>query len=115
MTSVNEWIIEDSIAEDGTTAARDVDELITAYNDTERDDAPGDEHVFINTVGQYSAYAVDLDYMWRWEIYLADDGLVQHGASLTLASATEAAAHVLAYFVVRDSDKARGAGDARCP
>jgi soluble methane monooxygenase-binding protein MmoD len=117
MTSVNDWNIEDAIADDDLAAGieRDVDGLIATHIDTERDGAPGDGHVFLKTVGPYSAYAVDLDYMWRWEIHVEDDGLVQHGASLTLASATEAAGHVLAYFAIRDSNKNCGTGDARRP
>lgn len=110
MTSVNVWNFEDAIADDDRLAGigKGVDELINKYNDTEREDAPGEEHVFLRTMGPYSAYAIDLDYLWRWEIYLGDGGLVQHGASLTLASATEAASHVLAYFAVRDAKKSGG-------
>jgi soluble methane monooxygenase-binding protein MmoD len=117
MTSVNVWNIEDAIADDDRLAGigKDVDALISNYNDAERDDVPGDEHVFIKTMGPYSAYAVDLDYLWRWEIYLGDDGLVQHGASLTLASATEAASHVLAYFAVRDAKKSGDPGHGHRP
>jgi soluble methane monooxygenase-binding protein MmoD len=117
MTSVNVWNLDDASADDDRLAGigKGVDELISKYNDAERDDAPGDEHVFIKTMGPYSAYAVDLDYLWRWEIYLGDDGLVQHGASLTLASATEAAGHVLAYFAVRDAKKLDGPGHGGRP
>jgi soluble methane monooxygenase-binding protein MmoD len=118
MTALNDFIIEDAIAEGdlATNTEMDVDGLDAAYEPGERDTQPTGDHVFLKSAGQYTAYAVDLDYLWRWEIYLeGGDLLVQEGASISLTSATEAVDHVLAYFAVRDSAINRAAGAAGRP
>lgn len=73
------------------------------------------EHVLLRTVGIYTAYAIDLDYLWRWEIYQGADRLVQEGGSISLNSATEAVDHVLAYFCARDSNTICGPAGTHRP
>jgi methane monooxygenase component D len=45
----------------------------------------------------YTAYAEDVECMWRWTIY-RDDTLVQEGCSLSLDSSKRAVQHVMAFF-----------------
>ncbi len=117
MVSLNDCTTDGAIAKCDLTAAMKsaVEEPGTAGTNAELDATAGGEHVFLKAAGQYTAYAVDLEFLWRWEIYLEDDRLIQHGASLSLASATEAVGHVLAYFAVRDSNLTRGTADVHCP
>jgi soluble methane monooxygenase-binding protein MmoD len=103
MATLNEWVIDSEMVEDG--AAESSKEFPRAADKNGEPSArPSDEHVFIQAEGSYTAYAVDLECLWRWEIYLDSDRLVQEGAALSLTSATEAVGHVLAYFSVRDSN-----------
>lgn len=122
MTTPNNCTIEDAIAQFDLMvgAATDVEEDmensgISGANAEPEGGPISDKHVFLRTAGLYRAYAVDLEFLWRWEIYLEDDHLVQHGAALSLASATEAVGHVLAYYSVRDSHLTRGGTDVHCP
>lgn len=90
---------------------KNMEELSSAFNDTGLDVRPSDEHLFIKVQGRYTAYAVDLGYLWRWEIYMEQDQLVQDGGSISLTSATEAVNHVLAFFSARDQNTICGTGD----
>lgn len=60
-----------------------------------------EEQILVHADSRYAAYAMDLEYMWRWEI-LCDGEFVQEGCSLSEGSAREAVAHVLSYFRRRD-------------
>jgi methane monooxygenase component D len=62
--------------------------------------------LLIHEEARYRAFAMDLDYMWRWEI-LRDGEFVQEGCSLSERAAREAVAHVIAHF--RAQDVRRGA------
>jgi soluble methane monooxygenase-binding protein MmoD len=75
------------------------------------DDGSPDGKRLVRAVAAYTAYAIDLEYLWRWEIYQDADRLVQEGGSISLASATEAVDHVLAYFGARDAGAICGTGD----
>jgi len=84
-----------------------MEELSSVFTDTELIEKPSDEHLLIKVMGRYTAYAVDLGYLWRWEIYIEEDQLVQDGGSISLTSATEAVNHVLAFFSARDLNMIR--------
>jgi soluble methane monooxygenase-binding protein MmoD len=116
MTALKDFDIEDMLADDNLVAGIQQD-MADPFADAavERDAKSKGEPVFLKTMGEYTAYAIDLDYLWRWEIYLEPDQLVQEGAAISLGSATEAVNHVLAYFAVRDSPRQRSAGKARRP
>ncbi len=45
----------------------------------------------------YTAYAEDLEFMWRWTIY-RDHALVQEGCSLTLDASKHSIKHVMAFL-----------------
>jgi methane monooxygenase component D len=45
----------------------------------------------------YSAYAEDLEFMWRWTIY-CEHKLVQEGCSLTLDASKRSVQQVMAFF-----------------
>lgn len=45
----------------------------------------------------FTAYAEDVECMWRWTIY-QDHQLVQEGCSLTFDASKRAVNHVLAFF-----------------
>jgi len=47
--------------------------------------------------GRYSAYAYDLDFMWRWVI-TRDGEEVQDGCAISLESSKQSVQHVLAFF-----------------
>jgi soluble methane monooxygenase-binding protein MmoD len=116
MISMNEAVISSAILKDDLAASTDraMAELTGASKAPEQNTAgPSADHVFLTAAGRYTAYAIDLDFLWRWEIYhLEEDHMIQDGVSLSLASATEAVGHVLAYFSVRDSNAMSGACDA---
>ncbi|NMM29074.1 MAG: hypothetical protein HHJ12_17795 [Glaciimonas sp.] len=116
MVSLN-ICIDGTFTEDDRAAAieKDVEELSTVFKDSDLDARPTNEHVFLRAVGRYTAYAIDLEYLWRWEIYLEADQLVQDGGSISLASATEAVDHVLAYFSARDINTICGTSDDLSP
>ncbi len=73
---------------------------------------PSNEHLLIKVAGRYTAYAIDLGILWRWEIYMEEDVMVQDGGSISLTSATEAVNHVLAFFSARDQNTICGGGIA---
>jgi methane monooxygenase component D len=64
--------------------------------------AAAEQRILIHADSRYSAYTMDLDYMWRWEI-LRDGEFVQEGCSLSQESAREAVAHVLSFFGRQDA------------
>lgn len=88
-----------------------MEELSCVLSETELNGRPSSEHLLIKIVGRYTAYAIDLGYLWRWEIYMEEDQLVQDGGSISLTSATEAVNHVLAFFSARDQNTICGTGD----
>jgi soluble methane monooxygenase-binding protein MmoD len=47
--------------------------------------------------GRYSAYAYDLDFMWRWVI-TRDGEEIQDGCAISLESSKQSVRHVLAFF-----------------
>ncbi|WNV03797.1 soluble methane monooxygenase-binding protein MmoD [Candidatus Methylospira mobilis] len=47
--------------------------------------------------GRYSAYAYDLDFMWRWVI-TRDGEEIQDGCAISLESSKQSVQHVLAFF-----------------
>jgi methane monooxygenase component D len=51
----------------------------------------------IYNAGRFTAYAEDVECMWRWTIY-QDQKLVQEGCSLTFDASKRAVNHVLAFF-----------------
>lgn len=57
----------------------------------------------------YTAYAKDLDFMWRW-IIVREERIVQEGCSLSLESSIRAVSHVLSFYAItelRSPEKAR--------
>ena len=117
MTALKDFDIKDVIADDDLVAGiqQDMaDPFVDAAVERNAKSSMG-EPVFLKAMGEYTAYAIDLDYLWRWEIYLEPNQLVQEGAAISLGSATEAVNHVLAYFTVRDSPRRRAPGSARRP
>ena len=52
----------------------------------------------------YTAYTEDLEFMWRWTIYL-DDKLVQEGCSLTERASQHAVNHVISFFNMSAKNK----------
>lgn len=74
------------------------------------DGRPSSEHLLIKVAGRYTAYAVDLGFLWHWGIYMEENVMVQEGGSISLTSATEAVNHVLAYFSARDQNTICGDG-----
>jgi methane monooxygenase component D len=51
----------------------------------------------IYDAGDFTAYAEDMECMWRWTIY-RDHKLVQEGCSLTFDASKRAVNHVMAFF-----------------
>ncbi|MGD7035554.1 soluble methane monooxygenase-binding protein MmoD [Methylotuvimicrobium buryatense] len=58
-----------------------------------------DERILLLQDGNYSAYAQDVECMWRWTIYRNKE-LVQEGCSLSLRSAKEAVDHVMSFYAI---------------
>jgi soluble methane monooxygenase-binding protein MmoD len=80
--------------------------------EVELDGRPSSEHLLIKVAGRYTAYAIDLGFLWHWEIYMEENVMVQDGGSISLTSATEAINHVLSYFSARDQNTICGNGVA---
>jgi soluble methane monooxygenase-binding protein MmoD len=106
MASLQERLIDGAIVRADLAAAleRAATDSLAAAERGELGTRPSAEHVLLREAGPYAAYAIDLEILWRWEIYLGEDRLVQDGVSISLASAREAVGHVLAYFSLRDSE-----------
>lgn len=62
---------------------------------------PSQEWHLLRQSDAYSAYAKDLDFMWRWVI-VKDEVVVQEGCSLSLQSSICAVTHVLNYFGIAE-------------
>jgi methane monooxygenase component D len=71
--------------------------------------AADEARIPIHSDARYTAYTIDLEYMWRWEIE-RDGEFVQEGCSLSMESAREAVAHVLSFFK-RQDEAAERPGD----
>ncbi len=88
----------------------DMENISNMKEEVELDGRPSSEHLLITVAGRYTAYAIDLGFLWRWEIYIEEDVMVQDGGSISLSSATEAVNHVLAFFSARDQNTICGDG-----
>lgn len=87
-----------------------MENISCVLEEVELDGRPSSEHLLIKVAGRYTAYAIDLGFLWRWEIYMEEDVMVQDGGSISLTSATEAVNHVLAFFSARDQNTICGDG-----
>lgn len=65
----------------------------------------GVEPVLLWEEGRYSAYAYDLDFMWRW-VVVRDGEEVQDGPAISVESARQCVKHVMAFFSQRDRNVA---------
>lgn len=84
--------------QDGTSFQHLVEDAEAAFFDSEREALDVGQRMLLREMEGYSAYALDLDYLWRWDIYQDDGKIVQSGCSISLTSAREAVDHVFAYY-----------------
>jgi soluble methane monooxygenase-binding protein MmoD len=71
------------------------------------EDLTGD-HILLRESGAYAAYGLELECLWRWDIY-RDGSHIQTGCAISLDSAKVSVNHVLAFYGVRDANVAKEA------
>lgn len=84
--------------QDGASFQHLVEDAEAAFFDSEREALNVGQQVLLREMEGYRAYALDLDYLWRWDICRDDGKIVQSGCSISLISAREAVNHVFAYY-----------------
>lgn len=75
-----------------------VEDSEAVFLDSEHETLAVRQQMLLREMDGYCAYALDLEFMWRWDICRDDGNVVQSGCSISLASAREAVDHVFAYF-----------------
>ena len=62
---------------------------------------PSPEWVSIETRGEYTSYAKDLDYMWHW-ILVKEGEIIQEGCSISFHTTKRSVEHVMEFFASRN-------------